>query len=599
MKKLLPIILALLLLCGCGENPATAVQPSGEGDAGTSSQQTPSTDSAQTAGDEFSDRDYKTDYDNTAAAVITLSGSTAQCTSNAVRISGSTVTVTDEGTYIISGTLDNGMIIVDSEKTDKTQLVLNGVNITSGTSAAIYVRQSDKVFITLGEGSENILTNGGSFENIDDSNIDAVIFSKEDITLNGSGRLEINSPAGHGIVSKDELTVTGGTYVINTASHGIAGKDNVCIGGGTFTVSSGKDGIHAENSEDASLGYVYIEQGSFDITAEGDGISASAYMQIEDGTFAIVCGGGAANGAKQTSSNWGGFMGGRGGFGGQTGGFSASTDTSEDSTSIKGIKATGDMRISGGSFKIDSADDAIHSNACVTVAGGTFDIATGDDGFHADDTLTVTAGQINISQSYEGLEGLHIAISGGDISLVSSDDGLNAAGGTDQSGTGGVRGGDKFGGKGGFGGMSGSSSSGTIVISGGKLYAQASGDGIDANGTLEISAGHITVCGPTSGDTAVLDYDRSAVISGGTFIGTGSTMMAQVLSSSAQGVLAINAGNQQANTLITVTDNSGKVVIEHQPQLPFAMVMVSSPGIVKGQNYTITVGANSAAFTAN
>ena len=266
---------------------------------------------------------------------------------------------------------------------------------------------------------------------------------------------------------------------------------------------------------------------------------------------------------------------------------------------MKALKSTGDLTISGGIFAIDSADDAGHANANVTVSGGNFAIATGDDGFHADENLTITDGTISITKSYEGLEGLHIVISGGKIDLVSSNDGINAAGGTDQSGGGGR---DQFGG--GFGGMGGpggfGSGNGSITISGGEIYMQASGDGIDANGTLTISGGYTVVCGPTQGDTAVLDYDKTAIITGGTFIGTGSTMMAQTFSEgSTQGVFAVTCGTQTAGSRILLTDAAGKTVVDYTPNLPFGLVVLSTPDMVSGADYTITVGEASGTFAAS
>lgn len=579
----------------------------------------------------FSDRDFETDYDESTSAVIQLNGDSATCSSNAVQISGSTITITDEGTYILSGTLNDGMILVNTDKSKKTQLVLNGVDIHSETSAPIYILQSDKVFITMAEGTANTLSNGGEFTAIDDNNIDAVIFSKEDLTLNGNGTLVVSSPAGHGIVSKDSLKITGGTYDITSASHGISGKDDVCIADGNFTIISGKDGIHAENADDTSLGFVYVQNGSFSITAEGDGISASADLLIEDGTFDIVSGGGSENGEDHSFGFGGGPMRERGknengqkdhGFGGDRGKMNGrpeeragdaadpgtqppemnvpyqpehteagTEDSSADSVSMKGIKAAGNLTISGGTFTINAADDGIHSNASVTVTGGEFEIATGDDGIYADDTLTVIDGVIVITESYEGLEGLHVIVSGGDITLNASDDGLNAAGGTDSSGNGGRDG--RFG----PGGVS--SSDGSILISGGTLDITAYGDGIDANGTLEITGGEITVTGPTQGDTSTLDYDISGTITGGTFVGTGAGGMAQSFSSSGQGVIFARAGNQPAGSEITLTDSSGNVILTHTPELDFQMVILSSPDLVSGETYTLTAGTFSEEVTAD
>ena len=618
MKKyfswILTLALLISLLAGCGENSSggndgTTV-PSGDTAVAGTTAPPAEVDFSQSDDDMFTDRDKRDSYEENGSVLLQFNGDSVTSSSDSVQISGTTVTITEEATYILSGTLNDGMVIVNADKSAKLQLVLNGVSINSETSAPLYILAADKVFVTLAEGTENTLSNGGTFTAIDENNIDAVIFSKQNLTLNGSGSLTVTSPAGHGIVSKDDLVITGGTYTVNCASHGLDANDSVRIMDGALTVDAGKDGIRAENDEDASLGFIYISGGSLNIEAEGDGISAGTYLQIEDGTFDLLCGGGSENGSKESSDSWGGFMG--GGMGGGMGGFmgggpggrsgiasSSSASTSDESSSSRtGLKAAGDMLISGGSFTINSADDAIHSNGSITITGGTFEVATGDDGVHADDTLTVTACTVNISESYEGLEAHHIVVSGGDIRLVASDDGLNAAGGTDSSGTGGR---DTMfgGGMGGMGGMGGSSSDGSILVSGGTLYINSSGDGMDANGTLTISGGHTTVVGPTQGDTATLDYDVSGVITGGTFIGTGASAMAQTFGDSEQGVIALNVGNQAAGTKVTLTDSSGNVIVSFEPELSFAVVIISTPDMKTGENYTITVGSSSGEFAAS
>ena len=545
--------------------------------------------SAQTDSEMFTERDYRTYYDENESIIIRLNGNSASASSDSVNISGTTITITEEATYVISGTLNNGMIIVNATDTAKLQIVLNGATVASETSAALYILEADKVFLTLAEGSENFLSNGGSFVAIDDNNIDAVIFSKQDLTINGSGSLTITSPAGHGIVSKDDLVITGGNYNITSASHTLDANDSVRITGDTyFTAYAGKDGIHAENNDDDSLGFVYISNGTIKIEAEGDGISSGAYTRIENGTFDITAGRGSVNGEKEASDSWGAFM-------ERTPGRSLSSDTEDDSkTSMKGIKAAGDLIISNGTFNIDSADDSVNSNASITINGGTFEISSGDDAFHADDTLTISSGTINISESYEGLEGLHVQISGGDITIIADDDGVNAAGGTDSSGTTGGRDG-MFG----RGRWSSTASDGTIEISGGNLYIQASGDGIDANGSLTVSGGYIVINGPTQGDTSTLDYDTAAIITGGTFIGTGASGMAQTFSESQQGVISIRVGNQSAGTEIELKDKNGNIILSHSPELSFEIVILSSPDIVSGEEYTVTIGASSAQVTAD
>lgn len=611
MKKCLSVVLALLLvlslLAGCGNNSTSGnnnqnvnnnsnnggTVTSGDDTNSNSNSDPVDVDFSQTDTDMFTDRDSKTEYDASKAVTIKLNGTTATASSNSVKISDSTVTITEEATYVISGTLSDGMIVVNAPETAKLQLVFNGINITKSTSAALYIIEADKVFVTLADGTENTLANGGTFTAIDDNNIDGAVYSKQDLTFNGSGSLTVTSPAGHGIVCKDDLVFTGGSYTVNSASHGLDANDSVRIANASFEIDAGKDVIHCENTDDTTKGFIYISSGTVNGEAEGDGIAASAYLQIESGSFDLLVGGGAENGTKASSGNYGGFMG--GGHGGM---IQNSTTTTTDTVSMKGLKAANSILISGGTFKIDSADDSIHSDVSVTINGGTFEIASGDDALHAEETLTVTAGKFNITESYEGLEALNIKVLGGDIKLVASDDGLNAAGGTDSSGTTGGRDGMFGGGKGGMGGGM-SSGNGSIVISGGNLYINSSGDGLDANGTLEISGGYTVVVGPTQGDTATLDYDKSGIITGGTFIGTGASGMAQTFSDSKQGVVAVSVGNQSAGTQITLKDKNGNTILEHTPELNFAVVILSSPEITKGETYSITVGSQSGEFEAN
>ena len=599
-------MLLILVLGGCKGNTSNGNNASGDNAVSTDDVNAAELTTLLDTADMFTNRDYEVGYDESESTAIALKGSTAECSSDAVEISGSTVTITEEGTYILSGTL-KGMIVVNAEKTDKLQLVLDGVSIESETSAAIYILQADKVFLTLAPDSANTLKNGGTFTAIDDNNIDAVIFSKEDLTLNGQGSLTIASPAGHGVVSKDDLVVTSGTYSITAASHGLSGKDSVRIAGGTFDITAGKDGIHAENSDDTTLGFVYILNGTFQFTAEGDGVSAASNLQVDGGSFTLVTGGGSATVTQSSSGEWSwGRGGGRGQMGGETmveppdgtagdpqgdGSMAAQTDSSTDSVSAKGLKAGTALLVNAGSFHIDSADDALHSNGSLTVNGGTFEMATGDDGMHADEQLAITGGTINITKSYEGIEGLTITISGGEITLVSSDDGLNAAGGNDQSGFGGFGG---FGGNGEFGG----SSDCWIRITGGLVNINASGDGIDSNGMLYVDGGEIYVSGPSDNGNGALDYDSDAVITGGTLVAAGASGMAQNFgTSSTQGSMLVSTGSQSAGSTITLTDSNGNELLSFQAAKAYDCVVISCSEIVQGATYTVSAGGSSTEVT--
>lgn len=436
----------------------------------------------------FSDRDLRQDYEADGAVPITLTGDGAACGSDAVVIDGSRITIAAEGVYVLSGTLADGQVVVQAGETDKVELVLDGVDITSASSAAIYCAQADKLFLTLAAGTDNALANGGAFEAVDATNIDAAVYAKADLTMSGAGSLTVTSPAGHGIVSKDELTVTGGSYAIEAAAHGMTGKDGVAIAAGSFTINAGKDGIHTEHGANAEKGNLYIADGSFAITAQGDALSATGALQIDGGSFALTTGGGSDSVAMKSGDMmpWG------GGFRGFRPGGAQSGQETESAQSAKGIKADGQIAVNGGAFTLDTADNAVHGGADVTLTGGTWSIRTGDDAIHADAAVTITGGTYAIPYCYEGVEGMTVTITDGTLDITANDDGINAAGGADDSGFGfGMR--DEFAPVEGCG----------VVISGGSLTIVSDGDCIDSNGSLTVSGGTLDLTCNGNGNTAI------------------------------------------------------------------------------------------------
>lgn len=236
--------------------------------------------------DMFTKRDLAETYEESAAVKITLSGKTATCDSSNVQIEDGVVTIKAAGVYVLSGTLTDGTIVVDAGDDDKVQLVLDGVSITTADYAAIYAKNADKVFVTLAKETENSLTVSGDYVQTDDNNVDAVIFAKCDLTLGGSGSLTVKDTVGHGIVSKDDLVVTGGTYVIESQDHCLNGKDSVRIADGTFALTCDEDGIHAGN-DDQQDGYIYIEGGDIDISVGDDAMHAEGLLIITGGDIDI------------------------------------------------------------------------------------------------------------------------------------------------------------------------------------------------------------------------------------------------------------------------------------------------------------------------
>ena len=541
---------------------------------------------------EFSKRDNEDSYQTKNAVKVVFSGESAKVEGNGAVVDGKTVTLKSETTYILSGSCTDGMLVVDCGDNDKIQIVFDGLDLTNKSGPAIYIKNADKVVITLAEDSENTVSDGKAYEYTDGgSNIDAAIFSKADIAFNGEGKLTVNGNAKHGICSKDDLVVTGGSYEIKSNGVALNGKDCVKIAKGEFTLNAESDGIRSDNEEDENRGYVYIANGKFNIVAGNDGIQAQTVLKIEGGSFDIKAGGGSQNASTNSgggfNDNWG--FGGND-FGGRPGqsrpnngssgnifmSYSSSVSSGE---SAKGIKAGADILVSGGVFNIDSADDSVHSNGTIEIDGGEFSIKSGDDGIHADTALSISDGVIDITKSYEGIESSDILIRGGKITVVASDDGFNAAGGNDQS---------SLGNRPGMGGFS--RSTGRIAIAGGFNVINAAGDGIDSNGTVTVSGGVTIVYGPTSSGNGSFDYDGTAAISGGTFIAIGSAGMAQSFTSAdGQGVIAAQL-SVNSGTSIAVCDENGNVVLSVTAKKSIGHMVMSCSGIQQGSTYKIVTG---------
>ena len=476
-----------------------------------------------------------------------LSGEWKESKATAITLSES-VTISTEGTYILSGTLADGTITVNAGKDDKVQLVLNGVNVTSSSSAALLVENAGKVFVTLADGTENFLTSTGFDES---SDIDAAVYAKDDIVFNGTGSLTVTS-AKHGILGKDDVKFASGTYIITTQGRGIDAKDGIAIADGSFTIVSQKDAIRSRNKDEAKKGYVMILGGALDLTV----------------------GGGSANGAVHTDEM---FTGGRGGWSAAT----ANTDTD----SMKGIKSTGALTIAGGSLTIDAADDALHSDTDVTVYSGSLTISTGDDAMHADSNLTINGGDIAILKSYEGLEAAAITINDGSVSLVSSDDGINSSGGSDASGFGWN---DMF-----------ANDGSSIIINGGYVHVNASGDGIDSNGDLIMNGGTLVVSGPTNAANGALDANGSLTVNGGTVIAAGAVGMAETFGSASTQVSFLTNLSGAAGSEIVVKDQSGNVILSGTVEKNFSCVVISSPDLKVGETYTVSAGSGDVSVTVN
>lgn len=562
---------------------------------------------------------------------ITLSPDGSTSTDASVRIDGQNVTITQAGTYQIAGTLGDGALIVESAENAKITLVLGGVNIKNSIGAAIQIATADDVTIELAEGTTNVLQSG---EEVDIATATeskeasgGALQSKADLKIKGKGSLTVLGYLNNGIHCTKDLKIKNGNISVTALGHGIKGKNSVTVSGGTVTVTSGKDGITSDETENEEKGFVTIEDGEIIITSAGDGVSAETTLTVTGGVISIISGGGSANAQQKTDNmrDWWDFDN------------SASDD---NSASCKGLKAGKALVISGGSITIDAQDDALHTDGDMTISGGECILSTGDDGAHAALSLTVLDGKITVLTSYEGLEANQITLAGGELDITASDDGINANGGSD-----GFSGG--FGG--GFGGRrsdmnsqsgdmtppdnsnmqtppDGNAPSGNpptmpgqdaadstttddttdkqpvLLITGGKITVNADGDGLDSNGDLRVEGGDITINGPSNGGNGALDIGTenggAGVIAGGTLIALGTSSMTENFgSTSTQCAFLVTMNSFGAGETITITDSQGNVLYTGVTVKSANSVVFSSPDLVVGETYTVTIGSTSATVT--
>ena len=319
------------------------------------------------ADEQFTDRDLEQTADLSEAVYYSVS-------------SGQDITITSAGVYVLSGEASNVTVYVEAGKDDKVQLVLDGVSVTNESFPVIYVKSADKVFVTTS--ADSTLSVTGTFVSDGNTNTDGVIFSKSDLTLNGPATLTVSS-TDNGIVGKDDLKITGGTYVINAASKAIEANDSIRIANGVLYLTAGTDGLHVENDEDASKGYIYIGGGSLTITAGDDAIHATTVVQTDGGTIAIT----AAEGIEATYI--------------QFNAGSVSIQASDDgvNAAYKSSAYTPTVEINGGEITVSMGagdTDGIDSNGNIIVNGGTVSV-TGNSTFDYDGTAQYNGGTIIIN----------------------------------------------------------------------------------------------------------------------------------------------------------------------------------------------------------
>ena len=557
-------------------------------------------------------------YEPTSETVISL-GETVTVSGSGAHAEGSVVTVTHAGTYLISGTLNGGQIVVDTADESKVTLILNGVSMACATGPALYIQSAPKkVVLYTAEGSVNILSDGADYVVPDEEQVEgevypnACIYSCEDLDLEGSGELHITGNADKGINTKDDLKIKSGTLVITSAGVGIRANDSLTVSGGTVTVNAGGDGIKTANTDVEGKGFLTVEGGSLYITAKGDGLSAATDLTVSGGNLVLTTtdtdGEVLEESSGNPTENTGGMGGNRpGGMGGGRpggpGGMPGESSADKAAISAKGLKATENLTVSGGKITIVSQDDGVHSDGDVLISNGSLHIRAADDGIHAEKELTISGGVLTVAQSYEGLEALHINVLGGTNRITASDDGANATngeGGGFGGGPGGFPGGGTRPRNGGTTATEASENTPLLKFTGGYTIFNAGGDGIDSNGNIDITGGTVIVYGPTDSMNGPIDSgdgNYGVTISGGLLLAVGSSGMAETAENNGQAVLAASwrSGGLPAGETIGIVDENGKVLAAFELPKAIQSIVFSCTDLVSGQTYSIVGGGTTTA----
>ena len=495
----------------------------------------------------------------TGTTKITLIGMTANVEGQGAKVEGNTVKITRGGIYELSGTLDDGRILVKAKGEDVV-LILNGVNITCSNSAPIYVNKANSVTLLLNGTTENVITDGDSYDmTLEYSDLakdepNNCLYSKADLIIRGTGSLVVNANYNGGIKSNDNLSIINTNVTVNAENHGINGKDYLLIQNSTVKVTSGGDGLRSTQDTDPTRGYAQLVNSNIFVDSTEDAIQVETGLTVENCSMSLNAGGG------------------------------YNTSALTNAGSCKGIKVNqGYATVTGGHIIIDSFDDCFNVVGDVTINGSETENAanltlySGDDGIHSDANVIINCDMITIEESKEGIEGMTVTFNSGDVYINAKDDGINTAGGAD---------GEEF-------EMThpgfGSNDNNNIIVNGGHVVVNSNGDGVDSNGNIYLYGGVLVVNGPSNAGNGALDYAGDFYVEGGFLLATGASGMAQVPDNLSQPCISVTFDNTlEVGDIVNITNG------DHDMSFYIAKavdnLIVSSADIQQGTTYAVSYG---------
>lgn len=528
-----------LPLAACSRASAATSQSAQSEESAASSELETDAEHLVSVTDIVTDRDLEGTWEEDGATKINLSDDGCAVDGAGAVADGSTVTITTGGTYVLTGQISAGQVVVNADG-EKVQLVLDGASVTSTDSAAILVRAAKKVWLTLADGTQNKLATSGSFAEDDEHSIDGAVWCKSDLTINGTGTLTVSSAEGHGIVCKDELALVSGDVEVEAARHAVQAQDAACVVAGTWSLTAGTDGIHCGDDDDAEKGSVLIVGGTVSIDAASDGVDAANVLEVDGGEVTVSAG--------------------------------------DD-----GLHSERALQVDGGTVTVTKSYEGLEGST-VTVNGGVIDVTSSDDGVNAAGNPTGDSSAEVTGVGASGLEAAgeqpEAAANGGQAPTGDGQAPVDAGGQAPGAG----------------GGMD-YDSTAQVTINGGKLTIQAGGDGIDSNGDLTVTGGETYVFGPTSDGDGSLDFAGTGTVTGGVVMCAGSSGMAQNFGdASTQGSMLVSVSGQVGDA-IQLADEDGNVLASCEARTSYSCVLVSAPGIESGKSHTLTCGGTSSEIT--
>ena len=450
--------------------------------------------------------------------------------------------ITGDGEYVLRGQT-SFPVVVNAAEEDDVRLILDGASIITASGPAVRENAADKLIVTLADGSVNVLTSQSILEE-NGEKYSAALYAKDDLSINGTGALTVESAAGHGIQSKADLIVAGGTLQVTAGKDGLRGKNSVTLLGGDMTVVSGGDGVTTTRDDKPDKGWIVMI----------------------DGTLRVTSGGGAGEGITLDTALGALSPDGQGGFG--AGWKSREKEPASDMPSQKGIKAQTSLTVAGGTLDLNCADDALHA-ASIAVAGGALTLRTGDDAVHADSDLLISGGTLNVPVCGEGLEGVHVTISGGTLVLVSADDGVSVSNSAVS-----VEGDDGS----------------QLTLSGGTLSVTSGKDSLDCGGNIEISGGTVGLWSARDAMEGPIDCGGTARQSGGMLIIatlSGSPTVSTPFDGEPAAAVTLDQAAEAGSSITLLTPEKdgepGRELASFTPFGSFASVFVSSGSLRKDE----------------